>query len=121
MIEVGRLRYDPVTSLYGFRLIEDPSMTEDAGSWDFSACRSPARARRRFARGIVGRVTRARRPKREVLKLDLPGMPPALVAHPVVIGEIEREVEARMRDAKRTLSDRGDAMVYAMMAGRPET
>lgn len=41
-------------AMNGFRLIASPHMP--LFDPDFSACRSPSRARRRFKRGIKGRV-----------------------------------------------------------------
>lgn len=68
----------------GLRIILGPNMSDHAG-WDFSRCRSPARAMRRAKRfGHSKWVREIRTPKRQVIRIF-----ETLIMHPAIWAQVK--------------------------------
>lgn len=82
-----------LNTMLGMTILEDPSLS-DHERWDFSACRSPARAARRHKRrhfGISKMVREVRKAHRVVHRIG-----DTLVMHP----DLAAELRIRARFAK---------------------
>lgn len=84
------------------KIVENPLL--ETRHFDFSACRSPSRARRRYRKGIVGRIKITWEPT--ILQIG-----DTLYMHPTAA--------ARLRDATDKLIDKtADALVDMLGAGK---
>lgn len=76
----------------GVRFIESLYHTEAVE--DYSACRSPSRAKRRLKRGIVGRVKVRQVPRKDATSLD--GV--NFIIHPVTLRAAREHLETFAKD-----------------------
>lgn len=67
--------------MMGLRVIVDPTLLDTVEDW--SKCRSPSRARRRWRRGIPQRMTLRLVPKPVVYRMG-----DTIVGHPDIVAEI---------------------------------
>ncbi|HEY5797682.1 MAG TPA: hypothetical protein VIU82_21980 [Bosea sp. (in: a-proteobacteria)] len=82
----------------GLRVVTDATLVDHLG-WDFSRCRSPSRARRRFwKRGVKNKLVRA------IIraKPDAYRMGDMLVMHPDTWWELQRHVKHADANTKET-------------------
>lgn len=74
-------------SFAGLRIQLDPHMSDHAG-WDFSRCRSPSRAMRRWRAGIPSKMVREiRTPKQLAVKFG-----DTLIMHPAIWAQVEQKL-----------------------------
>jgi hypothetical protein len=79
-------------SYMGMRIVEDRTLSEHVG-WDFSRCRSPARAARRHRRRgfpLSKMVREIRKAKPDIYQVD-----DMLVMHPDTALELRRQADAK--------------------------
>lgn len=79
-------------SYLGLRIVLDAIVMSDHAGWDFSRCRSPARAMRRWKRRGAGSkmVREIRRPKDHALQIG-----DMLIMHPAIWAKISASVPLR--------------------------
>lgn len=85
----GGIRETPAPFMFnGMRVVTDATLVDHLG-WDFSRCRSPSRAKRRFwKRGVKNKLVRA------IIraKPDAYRMGDTLIMHPDIWREMERRL-----------------------------
>lgn len=79
------------------RIIESTYCADDV--FDFSGCRSPSRARRRWLRGIPGRVKHTRKPWSHAVQLPDGRM----IMHPSMAAEIRKATSKLGTDLERNI------------------